>query len=777
MPRESTRHLASTGQVAFQLAAFGSEELHVAADVPRNIFAPGFRNVVAFPNGTLQDVTVDEGISELACIFVGDGSFVSTCGGDVRGKAWSKVLGDWLHFEPAGGDADEHVVYRERDLQEAVAADFEGRSCGITRDNVAAFKFNGTVGTRLGLGVGVGVTRPRENDGAGAGDSNRRRLASERVVEVLVVNDAKRYADLGGKVHGHSAFISGLVNDAYRDFPGEQSISIRVAGMLTFTDGDGWTNEAAGSNGAAVAVNKVLRDFQSWVSANRAKLPPHDVAHLLSGHDLHSKASGHGVIGLAYIGTACGKKSNTGVTQANFVTSAYVANTMAHELAHNLGVEHTSEPAPLSGATCDGDGAYNVMDGSSRAATATWSACSAEWVAAAVASGDVDCTAGDDLVASEDAGGLCGNGVLDLDAGEECDCLHGECDEADPCCEASTCTLRAGAQCSALHEACCDPDTCAPRRSTDAFVCRPSASEECDVAETCDGASAACPADAVASAAATCGKLSGPARDGSTDRGRCFLGECHDRDEQCVDRGFEGACDAARCGFLRCARSVGEEQVTVCYNIAPHTVEDGTPCDGEAGDTCFQGDCVLSSALPESLALAANNCSNGVFDKAASTETALDCGGDCLPCPVGSACERDDDCAFPGSCDEALRVCIDSYDENDGAQTASSWLLDNSSAVAVILVVGAVGAGLWLRFYVVGPARERRHRRRTDDCKLASHDEVHLSAVPPPPPQNWRGRFVGAVRRMSDMQALQAMVRQRDSDEEIPLPADVFDTI
>eukprot|EP00928_Gymnodinium_smaydae_P013473 TRINITY_DN14911_c0_g1_i1.p1 TRINITY_DN14911_c0_g1~~TRINITY_DN14911_c0_g1_i1.p1 ORF type:complete len:1014 (-),score=140.30 TRINITY_DN14911_c0_g1_i1:189-3170(-) len=80
---------------------------------------------------------------------------------------------------------------------------------------------------------------------------------------------------------------------------------------------------------------------------------------------------------------------------------------------------------------------------------------------------------------------LCGNGGIDF--GEQCDC--GKSD--DKCCDCATCQLKATSKCSA-HEPCCDAGTCQFKAA--GTECR-AATGECDVAETCSGASGICPAD------------------------------------------------------------------------------------------------------------------------------------------------------------------------------------------------------------------------------------------------------------------------------------------
>jgi len=87
--------------------------------------------------------------------------------------------------------------------------------------------------------------------------------------------------------------------------------------------------------------------------------------------------------------------------------------------------------------------------------------------------------------------------------------------------------------------------------------------------------------------------------------------------------------------------------------------------DGEVDHSC--GSCLEGYVGSETnLVLICNEplpmCENGVLD--AELESDVDCGGTCQPCPVGSACNTDDDCLYglcvSGSCTIPSKSC-----END----------------------------------------------------------------------------------------------------------------
>ncbi len=75
------------------------------------------------------------------------------------------------------------------------------------------------------------------------------------------------------------------------------------------------------------------------------------------------------------------------------------------------------------------------------------------------------------------------------EAGEDCD--PGSSTNST-CCDPQTCKFRSGAVCDPTNDLCCS-STC--QIATAGTVCRGKTDDQCDKEETCDGSSAACPAD------------------------------------------------------------------------------------------------------------------------------------------------------------------------------------------------------------------------------------------------------------------------------------------
>ena len=156
-----------------------------------------------------------------------------------------------------------------------------------------------------------------------------------------------------------------------------------------------------------------------------------------------------------------------------------IAATLAHELGHNLGMDHDNEHCECAEERClMSSAAINLK-------SSFWSSCSFQQLELAFKQGMDYCLRNKpkQLFGAP----VCGNGFLEK--GEECDCgLSEHC--SNKCCNADTCTLVSFAQCGAGH--CCNFSSCTPKPA--GTECR-SAESECDLPEFCDGQSEFCPSD------------------------------------------------------------------------------------------------------------------------------------------------------------------------------------------------------------------------------------------------------------------------------------------
>ncbi|EPY73803.1 disintegrin and metalloproteinase domain-containing protein 7 [Camelus ferus] len=185
-----------------------------------------------------------------------------------------------------------------------------------------------------------------------------------------------------------------------------------------------------------------------------------------------------------------------------------VANRMAHQLGHNLGMQHDDDLCPCTLGKC-------VMDSGASIPALKFSTCSRTQYLRHLEEHKPTCMFNVPFSEKLSDYPYCGN--KNLDDGEECDCGPvQEC--ANPCCDALKCMLKPGFTCT--EGECCD--SCQMKKA--GSVCRP-AKDECDFPEVCTGHSSGCPKDQFQVNGFPCKKA----------KGYCFMGRCPTRDDQCSE--------------------------------------------------------------------------------------------------------------------------------------------------------------------------------------------------------------------------------------------------
>eukprot|EP00066_Takifugu_rubripes_P008480 XP_003974697.1 PREDICTED: zinc metalloproteinase-disintegrin-like batroxstatin-3 [Takifugu rubripes] len=404
---------------------------------------------------------------------------ISTCDG-LRG--YFRTSAQRYLIEPlSGGDEGNHAVMTLN------AGNSTPRVCGVTNTSWSD-DFEPPTGRSRSRSGGFGIVQ------------------QQKYLELYLVGDFRMYEKLKrdrNAVRKRMFEIVNFVNMAYKPL----RTFIALVGLEIWSNGDQISvTPPAGAN---------LNAFMKWRNNELLKRKKHDNAHLISGIDFEG-----GTVGLAFIGTLCSGHS-VGVVQDHNDRAIAIGATLAHEMGHNLGMDHDDSSACV----CSGDSCI-MAAALSWNIPRTFSSCSNNNYEKYLLNRSPSCLLNKPDYLSIEAPAVCGNGFKEK--GEQCDCgTLQEC--TNPCCNATTCRLTEGSQCA--EGDCCDNCKIAPRSKE----CRRK-EDECDLEEYCDGQEAVCPEDVFAVNGLPC----------EEGRGYCYNGNCPQRPDQCVKMYGVGAIEAAR---------------------------------------------------------------------------------------------------------------------------------------------------------------------------------------------------------------------------------------
>ncbi|KAI5619640.1 disintegrin and metalloproteinase domain-containing protein 9 precursor [Silurus asotus] len=322
----------------------------------------------------------------------------------------------------------------------------------------------------------------------------KRALPQTRYVELVLVVDNLRF-NIKKKnvtaVREEMVQLANLLDTYYKPL----NIRIVLMGLEIFETGNPFnvTGEA----------RDVLSNFVNWRKNNLTSRIRNDMAQLVVG--LAGAYSG-GILGMAYVGSVCSASSAGGISVFSDSALQYYSTVLAHEMGHNLGMNHDDKRCQCAGGTC-------IMHSSATGST-LFSTCSDDDFESLVMRGAGLCLLNVPPQDSIISVPVCGNGVLEAE--EQCDCgSPANC--TNKCCNAATCTFTKGSVCAA--GLCCTADC---QLVVSGTPCRNSVNQ-CDLPEFCTGQSSFCPSDFYMMDGLTC--------EGGT--AYCYEGRCQTLDYQC----------------------------------------------------------------------------------------------------------------------------------------------------------------------------------------------------------------------------------------------------
>ncbi|XP_072485244.1 disintegrin and metalloproteinase domain-containing protein 8 [Notamacropus eugenii] len=486
----------------------------------RDLMGASYTETYTLANGT--EVTEQPRDLQDHCFYQGhveghqdSAASVSACHG-IRGFF---KMGSTVHvIEPleGAGHGGGHAVYRAEHLVQKLV------TCGVSNATLEEDLEPRMAAAQKPWNWKSG-TRPKET----------------RYVELFVVVDYTEYVSFRSREDIRSR-VKEIVNHVDKLY---QELNFRVVliGLEIWDRGD---KAQISSN-----PDSTLDNFLRWRSQELVPRKKHDNAQLITGVDFEKTT-----VGLARVASMCTTGSGA-VNQDHHVNPIGVASTIAHEMGHNLGMDHDEN---IAGCYCHEqkqNGGCIMAASISTVFPKTFSSCSRNNLENFVGNNifQTSCLTNFPKLDEIYGGPVCGNRFVEH--GEECDCGSPE-ECTNHCCNATTCRLVMGATCA--HGECCHKCQVVPAGQ----ICR-EAQDNCDLPEYCDGQQGECPENVFQENGTPC------------QDGYCYNGACPTHQQQCQalwgkdasvasDRCFrldvQADCESwsersfNKCGILHCSR-------------------------------------------------------------------------------------------------------------------------------------------------------------------------------------------------------------------------------
>nr|AEJ31984.1 metalloproteinase 1 [Crotalus adamanteus] len=363
---------------------------------------------------------------------------ISACNGL---KGHFKLQGETYLIEPLKlSDSEAHAVYKYENVEKE---DEASKMCGVTETNWESYE---------PIKKASQLNLPPEQQ-----------RFPQTYIELVVVADHRMYTKYDGDKTEISSIIYEIVNTLTQIF---RPLHIRVAliGLEIWSSGE--------LSKVTLSADDTLEAFGEWRETVLMNRKRHDHAQLLTGMIFSGTIEGR-----TYKSHMCDRKHSVGIVRDHRSRRHFVANRMAHELGHNLGIDHDRDSCSCGANSC-------IMSATvSNEPSSQFSDCSLnQYLNHIIHYYYTTCLYNEPSKTDIVSPPVCGNYYTEV--GEDCDCgPPANCQ--NPCCDAATCKVTTGSQCA--EGLCCDQ--C--KFMKEGTICRVARGDWNN--DICTGQSAECP--------------------------------------------------------------------------------------------------------------------------------------------------------------------------------------------------------------------------------------------------------------------------------------------
>nr|CAJ01686.1 Group I snake venom metalloproteinase [Echis ocellatus] len=248
---------------------------------------------------------------------------ISACNGL---KGFFTLRGETYLIEPLKvPDSESHAVYKYEDAKKK---DEAPKMCGVTLTNWESDK-------------------PIKKASHLVATSEQQHF-DPRYIQLVIVADHAMVTKNNNDLTAITTWIHQIVNDMivmYIDL----NIHITLAAVEIWSNGDLIT--------VTSSAREILNSFGEWRQRDLVNRITHDNAQLLTAVNLNGDT-----IGRAYMESMCDPKKSVGINQDHSTVHLLVAVTMAHELGHNLGMDHDENQCNCGASGCVMSGELRAQD-------------------------------------------------------------------------------------------------------------------------------------------------------------------------------------------------------------------------------------------------------------------------------------------------------------------------------------------------------------------------------------------------------------------------------